>query len=169
MKNSKLIIGALLVGGIAYLLFKKKKSSATTDATSTQRMAEQGSEESAESEESGAMGGGGGGGAIGGGASSSLGSGNVIVSNSGVGVGKPMNPNIPSYKPKPRFKPIIKPTFSKPTFSQIPSYKPKNTFGVSPITLPKTPQGAVAEKTNFLTFDGSFRQSASHFFDGNLE
>jgi hypothetical protein len=92
-----------------------------------------------------------------------LGVGNVLVTNSsGVGVGRPMNPTlstIPSYKPNP-------------TISSIPRYKPKPTFQTSPISLPKTPIGiknTMIGKSNFLTFDGSFRQSASHFFDGNID
>jgi hypothetical protein len=191
MKNKNLIIGALMVGGIAYLFLRKKKSGTTTNAVATKEVLAQDGE-SEQSEESGAMGGGGGGGAMssggGGGMSSDvgvssgtsngaiLGVGNVLVTNSsGVGVGRPMNPTlstIPSYKPKPTLStiPSYKP---KPTISSIPSYKPKPTFQTSPISLPKTPQGilkgAVLGKSNFLTFDGSFRQSASHFFDGNID
>ena len=174
MKNKNLIIGALLVGGIAYLFFRKKKSG-TTDVVATSDVVE--------SEESGATSGGGGAMSSDMGISSGtsngaiLGVGNVLVTNSsGVGVGRPMNPTLsttPSYKPQttgiiskiPSYKP-------KPTISSIPSYKPKPTFNVSPISLPKTPIGiknTLIAKSNFLTFDGSFRQSASHFFDGNID
>lgn len=155
MDNKKLLIGALLIGGIAYLWWRKKSKGAVMGAS-----------DDAETE-SGA----GGGAGVGGSTATSSGdisvptdkttyikrplfadrikdriqSGGITLGGSQP-VGKPMLDVTPSYKPMPSYKP-------KPT-----------TFNIQPTLATNT-----SVKSSFLTFDGKYQPASRHYFDGNLD
>ena len=182
MKNSKIIIGALLVGGIAYFFLRKKKT-ISPSSNSIQ-------DESA--------------GDIGGGAkgkpsigvmpsannisvptipknisgkttiantTTNLSKGITPISEMGTQVNSVTFPTLGTTKGTTTYPTMSSPKGGSVTYPTMSS--PKGTTTYPTMSSPKG--GSVTfptmgnPKENFLTFGGSYRQSASHFFDGNLE
>lgn len=158
MKNSKIIIGALLVGGIAYFFLRKKKT-ISPSSNSIQ-------DESA--------------GDIGGGAKGKPSIG-VMPSANNISVptipknisGKTTTANTTTTNLSKGITPISEmgTQVNSVTFPTLGTTKGTTTYP----TMSSPKGGSVTfptmgnPKENFLTFGGSYRQSASHFFDGNLE